>query len=79
MAPVDIDLYWSASMPESVSPPTCIWDTEYSTAPLGKCNTFAVYVYSAIGYLVTVDSKFNALTYLNTNCQINSFVVMNTA
>jgi len=27
---------------------------------------------------VLVDSKFNALKYLNTNCQINSFVVMNT-
>ena len=67
-------------MPESVSSPSCIWDTEYSTAPQGKCNAFTVCVYSAIGYLVTVlvDSKFNALKYLNTNCQINSFVVMNT-
>jgi len=27
---------------------------------------------------VTVDSKFNALKYLNTNCQVNSFVVINT-
>jgi hypothetical protein len=64
-------------MLESVSPPTCIWDTGYSMAPQDKCNVFTVYVYSVIGYLVTVDSKFNALKYLNTNCQINSFVVMN--
>ena len=65
-------------MPESVFPPTCIWDTEYSTAPLGKCNAFTMYVCSATGYLVTADSKFNALKYLNTNCSINLFLFMNT-